>query len=78
MHTRLGLETIKVSGIDLKRREVDIGGGGGEKERESAREGSAWATKVGLLRAGGGLLRAVRSINGGRFGPCRTTGHGGS
>jgi len=26
----------------------------------------------------GGLLRAVRSINGGRFGPCRTTDHGGS
>lgn len=28
--------------------------------------------------AAGGLLRAVRSINGGRFGPCRTTDHGGS
>lgn len=73
MHTRLGLETIKVSGIDLKRREVDIG-----EKRERKSEGSVWATKEGLLRTGGGLLRAVRSINGGRFGPCRTTGHGGS
>jgi len=77
MHTRLGLETIKVSGIDLKRREVDVGGGGG-REEERAHEGSVCTTKEGLLRKRGGLLRAVRSINGGQFGPYRTTGHGGS
>lgn len=39
----------------------------GEEERVRA-------TKGGCR---GGLLRAVRSINGGRFGPCRTTGHRG-
>lgn len=61
VYTPLGLETIKVSGIDLKRRRwprtTQRSGEGGKKGRRKERERK------------GGLLRAVRSINGGRRGP---------
>lgn len=46
-HTRLGLETIKVSGIDLKRREI------ARAEEEEAREGACERqTGEGLLLEG--------------------------
>lgn len=67
VYTPLGLETIKVSGIDLKRRcwprtTQRSGGMGGKKQgREKERKKERWRK--------GGLLRAVRSINGGRRGP---------
>lgn len=60
VYTPLGLETIKVSGIDLKRR---CWPRTAQRSREEKKK-----------EGRGGLLRAVRSINGGR----RTTGHGGS
>lgn len=47
-----------------------------ERRRERVRE--CVSNKRGRGEAAGGLLRAVRSINGSRFGPCRTTDHGGS
>lgn len=61
-HTRLGLETIKVSGIDLKWREV-------ARTEEGSARGNVQAANGGEFAAGG-LLRAVCSINGGQYGPC--------
>lgn len=62
VHTRLGLETIKVSGIDLKRRELARRAKKREREKERAYEGARVSSARGVA---GGLLRAVRSINGG-------------
>lgn len=62
MHTRLGLETIKVSGIDLKRQEVAVsgGGGGGEgEERESAR-GKRVGNERGVVQEEGCYERCVQ------------------
>lgn len=61
MHTRLGLETIKVSGIDLKRREVDVGGGAGrEEERESTREACVQQKRGCCAREEGCYERCVQ------------------